>query len=172
MSKVKKLALTAVLSALYAIIAQIAIPFPGVPLTLQCFAVALGGYVFGWRIGLFSTMLYIVIGAVGLPVFSSFRGGIEAIVGPTGGFIWGFCLLAVFCGLAKGKDKATAISLGMAGLTLCHFLGTAQFCLVTGGNALTAFIAASLPYILKDALLLCLAHSLSAPISKAIFRKR
>ncbi len=172
MSKMKKLALTAVLSALYALIAQMAIPFPGVPLTLQCFAVALGGYVLGWRIGLFSTVLYIGIGAVGLPVFSSFKGGIETLIGPTGGFVWGFCFLAVLCGLAKDKGKALSLILGALGLILCHLLGTVQFGLVTGCNALTAFITASLPYILKDALLLLAAHSLSTPILKAISRRR
>lgn len=172
MSRIKASALAAVLAAVYAIIAQVAIPFPGVPLTFQCFAVALGGYVLGWRIGLMSTVLYIAIGAVGLPVFSGFRGGIEALLGATGGFIWGFAVLSVLCGLGRGKKRLASFSLGLLGLICCHAIGVLQFSLVTGSAPVSSFLVASAPYIIKDALLLWVAITISPSIYRAIFHKR
>jgi len=172
MNKVKAMTLTAVLTAALAVVAQISIPLPAMPLTLQCFAVALGGYVFGARISTVATVLYIALGAVGLPIFASFRGGAEVLVGVTGGFIWGFLLLALLCGLAKGKKRGTAYAMGLLGLAVCHAVGMAQFCLVTGGTVATAFVTASAPFIIKDALLVWAALALSAPVSAAVFKRR
>ena len=171
MSKLKSYALAAVLAAVYAVIAQITIPFPLVPLSFQCFAIALGGYAFGCRIGLISTALYIGIGAVGLPVFSGFRGGAEVLFGPTGGFIWGFILLALFCGFGKNKKRSAAFVLGMVGLIFCNALGVLQFSLL-GKSGITAFILTSAPYILKDAFLLWVAISLAPTVSASVLRKR
>lgn len=172
MNKVKAMTLTAVLTAALAIVAQISIPLPGMPLTLQCFAVALGGYVFGARIGIGATVLYIALGAVGLPVFASFRGGAEVLVGVTGGFVWGFLPLALLCGVAKSKKRGTAYILGLLGLVVCHTIGVAQFCVVTGGTVAAAFVTASAPFIIKDALLIWAALALSTPISTAVFKRR
>lgn len=172
MSKLKSYALAAVLVAVYAVIAQVYIPFPIVPLTFQCFTVALGGYVLGWRIGLISTLLYIGIGAVGLPVFSGFRGGVAVLLSPTGGFIWGFILLSILCGLGKNKKRLVAFTLGLLGLICCNAFGALQFFIVNGDKVLRAFVTACVPYMAKDALLLWAAASLSPSITAALLRKR
>lgn len=172
MSGMKQSAVTAVLAAVYAVVAQFSIPFPGMPLTFQCFAVVLGAYVFGTRTAFTATVIYIALGAVGVPVFAGFRGGIEVLLGATGGFIWGFLLLAVLAGLGKGKKRGTAYALGLTGLVLCNALGVLQYGLVTGSGALAALLGAVLPYILKDCLLVWAALVLSAPISAAVLRKR
>ena len=93
-------------AAVIAVLAQIAIPLPsGVPVTLQTFAVALTAVVLGARLGSLSTLIYILLGAAGAPVFTGFYGGLGAIVGKTGGFIWGFLFLAFFTG--AGADVIT-----------------------------------------------------------------
>ena len=125
----------------------------------------------GWRIGFVSAALYVGIGAVGLPVFSGVRGGVEALIGPTGGFIWGFLLLALFCGLGANKKPLPALALGLAGLVLCNALGFVQFAILNGGGA-EAFAVTTVPYVIKDAILLWVALTLAPSISRAVLRKR
>ena len=172
MNKAKTPIMTAVLAAIYAVIAQIVIPFPAVPLTLQCFAVALGAFVFGWKTSIASVMLYIGIGAVGLPVFAGFRGGADALLGPTGGFIWGFIILGLACGIAANKSRAVAIGFSLAGLVACNLLGALQFSLVTGSSFIASLLSASVPYLVKDAFLIWVAFGLATPISKAVLQRK
>ena len=87
--------LCSLLAALTAICAWIAIPLPGISFTMQTFAVLLTLGLLGGRWGSISILLYLLLGIVGLPVFSGFRGGAAALLDPTGGFIWGFPV----CGL-------------------------------------------------------------------------
>ncbi len=172
MSRLRTPVTTAVLAAVYAVISQIVIPFPAVPLTLQCFAIALGAAVFGWRVSLASIILYIGMGAIGLPVFAFFRGGADALLGPTGGFIWGFVLMGIPCGLAEGKGRLAGFSLALIGLVACHLLGTVQFAFVTGTSFAASLLSSSAPYILKDALLVWVALGLAKPISAAIYGRK
>lgn len=82
-------------AAVLAVLSQISIPMPsGVPITLQTFAVALAGVVLAWKLGTASVLVYILLGAVGVPVFAGFTGGAQALVNYTGGFIWGFLGMA------------------------------------------------------------------------------
>ncbi|MCA5010971.1 biotin transporter BioY, partial [Clostridioides difficile] len=68
-------------AAVLAVISQLSIPMPtGVPITIQIFGVALIGTVLGWKLGFLATLIYILLGAVGLPVFSNFRGGIQFLL--------------------------------------------------------------------------------------------
>ena len=85
----RELVIGGMFAALLAVISQLSIPMPsGVPITIQILGVALVGSVLGWRLGLFATITYILIGAVGLPVFANFSGGFSKLVGVTGGYIW------------------------------------------------------------------------------------
>ena len=76
--------------ALLACSAWVTIPFGPVPFTLQTLAVALVPQVLARREAVFTVAAYLVLGAIGLPVFSGFQGGIGVLAGPTGGFLWGF----------------------------------------------------------------------------------
>ena len=90
-SSIQKVVMTGMLAAVMAVMSQIQFPLPsGVPVTMQTFAMALAGYILGWRYGLASTVVYILLGAVGVPVFAGFSGGLGFTVSPAGGYIWGF----------------------------------------------------------------------------------
>ncbi len=143
----------------------------GVPITLQVFAVALAGYVLGSLWGTAAVLIYVAIGLVGVPVFSGFMGGFSVLFGPTGGFLAGFFLLALFAGLEKDKKPALAILLGTVGLILCHILGAAHYMVVVNCSLDTAFLTVSLPYILKDAALVIGAYFLSLPIKQSIAKR-
>lgn len=90
------LVLTGMFAAVLAVISQISIPMPtGVPITIQVFGIALTGIVLGWKLGLSATIAYILLGAVGLPIFSNFQGGVHVLTGMTGGYILGWPVMAV-----------------------------------------------------------------------------
>ena len=95
-------------SALIALCAQISVPFYPVPVTMQTFAVILIGLTYGWRLGGITVALYLVEGAIGLPVFAGGKGGMIVLTGPTAGYLYGFFLAAVACGwfAERGFDRS------------------------------------------------------------------
>lgn len=162
-------ALIALFAAIIAVCAQLYIPLPsGVALTLQTLAIALCGYTLGIKRGLCAVAVYILIGLVGLPVFSVFSNGAAAFVSPTGGFIIGFLPLCALCGVAKKYRPVKAIILGVLGGTACHICGIIYFAVITKVNLLAAFAAASLPYIIKDIFCITAAYFIAKRIRKII----
>lgn len=168
----RKLTFTALFVALIAVCAQITVPMPsGVSFTLQTFAVALCGYLLGVRFGVLGVLVYLLLGAVGAPVFSAFHGGFHILVGKTGGYLWGFLPMAALCGLARrGSGKVLPYLWGIPGLLLCHLLGTFQNMLLTGGSFLALLAVYSLPYLLKDFLSLAAAALLCARLRPLLDR--
>ena len=165
--KILLLTLSALFAVLLGAVSQIAILTPvGVPITLQVAAVALCGYVLGAKWGTASVAVYILLGAVGVPVFSGFKGGIHNLFGLTGGFIPGFLVLALLCGLSVKAKPIIKILLGVFGVGITHILGVLQFSFVSKTGILESFLAVSLPYILKDILLIFAAVLLSKYIAK------
>lgn len=163
--------------ALIAVCSWISVPLP-VPITLQTFAICLITAVLGLRLGLWAVVVYILLGAAGLPVFSGFRSGIGTLLGTTGGYIIGFVFtaLAVGLGVKRFGRKPPLLALFMAiGILLCYAFGTAWFVLVytrTSGaiGVLTALSLCVFPYLLPDAVKILLAvpltgrlHSLLKP---------
>lgn len=131
-------------AALLAVLSQVAVPLPsGVPITLQTFAVALAGYTLGAKRGTLSVAVYLLLGAIGLPVFAEMSAGVGVFVGPTGGFLFGFLLLACLCGLSSPW-------FGAFGLLAVHALGVLLFSAVMGVSVVQAVGMVSLPYLIKD----------------------
>ena len=172
--KIFNLTMVALMVAGIAIIAQISIPLPsGVPLTLQTLAVAFTGYLLGAKYGTVSVGVYIALGAVGAPVFSGFTGGFQKFLSPTGGFIWGFLLLALSCGMAEikkwsRKERLAAILAGTVGLLLCHACGIIQFSAIAGTDPVSAFVICSLPYLPKDIICVIAAYFLAHTVKKRL----
>ncbi|HIR27495.1 MAG TPA: biotin transporter BioY [Candidatus Choladousia intestinigallinarum] len=148
-----RISFTGLFAALLTVLSQIQIPMPsGVPVTMQTFAVALVGFSLGWKDGLMSVFIYLLLGAAGLPVFAGFQGGIGSLAGPTGGFLWGFLFLAAGCGTPRKKSFFLRSTSRSAGLILCHILGIFQYAAVTGADILQSFLLVSAPYLMKDVL--------------------
>jgi len=146
-----KSSISALFTAVICITAQLSILTPaGVPLTLQTLVIAVCGYFLGLKWGTASVITYILLGAVGIPVFSGLRGGFQHIVSASGGFIIGFILLSLACGFSACKPKRQQILYGTIGLILCHLCGIIQLKLVSGISLMQAFLTGSLPFILKD----------------------
>lgn len=159
----------AVLVAAMAVASQIAIPTPFVPITVQCLAVSLCGYYLGIKRGAISIAVYLALGAIGVPVFSAFNGGIYAILGPTGGFIIGFLPLCILCAIIPNKWQG--IILGILGVFVCHLLGVLWYSYTCRVDLLTSFLAVSLPFIIKDIILVVLSYFISNMLKKRISRQ-
>lgn len=168
----KKIVYVGMFAAILAILAQIAIPtFSGVPITLQTFAVALTGAILGWKLGLTSTAIYILIGAAGAPVFANMRGGFQVLTVHTGGFIWGFLFMVLLCGIGSiMKNKILGIMIGLVGLMLCHTLGVLQFSYVMSMDLWKTVTLVSLPYLIKDIASVVLAFIVGGEIRKRLMK--
>lgn len=166
----RQLAFTGLFTAVLAVLSVLQIPMPtGVPLTLQTFAVCLCGYVLGSRSGFMAAFLYVVIGAVGLPVFSGMKGGFGVLFGPTGGFLVGFLLLSALCGIGMEQGKKLRYwGFGVIGLIFCHICGAFGFSLVSGRSFLQSVLMVSAPYLLKDLISLAMAGLAGAAIRRRL----
>ena len=106
-SSVFPMILTSLCAAIIAVLAQIIIPLPLIPITGQTLAIGLVVTILGLKHGTYAVLLYILLGAIGLPVFQSFTGGLGILFGPTGGYIIGFIPTAIVIGFYLKKTRLT-----------------------------------------------------------------
>ena len=164
------MAYVALFSVLIVICSWISIP-TAVPFTMQTFAVFLAVAVLGGRRGTLSVLLYLLMGAIGIPVFSGFMGGIGRLFDVTGGYMIGFLLAAIFMWCMESilgkKNVVLAVSM-VIGILLCYAFGTAWFMFLyarnTGAIALSTVIGTCVvPFVIPDVIKICLV---------LVFRKR
>ncbi len=103
--------------------AYIAVPIGPVPVVLTNFFIIIIGLLLGWKKSLLAVTTYIVLGAIGLPVFSNGRGGMAHLLGLTGGFLFGFMPLALLAGLGYRKNIIIKITLVIAGSIVVYLIG-------------------------------------------------
>lgn len=166
----RTLILCAIFAALTAVFSQIAIPLPMVPINLAMLAVFIAGGVLGPWAGALSQVVYVLLGAIGLPVFAQFTGGLSIIVGPTGGYIAGYVVAALITGLTVQKwCKSLPLALGMVvGLVACYALGTAWFMVVTGSALGAALLTCVVPFLIGDAIKIAIAAALSPRLRREL----
>lgn len=168
----QKLITAAVFTCIIILCSWMSIPAP-IPFTLQALGIYICCGVLGGKVAILSTAMYIALGALGLPVLSGFQGGIGALFGITGGFIWGFLLipLSVFAVEKTFLRKHSLILGGVVGTTLCNLAGMFWYSFVYMKGAVglaAAFTICVLPYIIPDAIKLMAAYLISMRIKKAI----
>jgi len=167
----KELVLAALFAGITAVASQIAIPLPfsPVPFNMQLFAVALAGGILGARLGGLALLVYVLLGAVGLPVYSQMNGGISILLGPTGGYLFSFPLAAALIGYTmEKKSKPAWIFTGFfLALGLIYTLGLVQLKFVTGMSWKAAYVAGVGPFIPFDAV----KFVTSALLSKAVYQR-
>ena len=94
------LAMTAVMAAVLSVVSPFSISIGPIPLSLCTLIIYMNAYILGWKRGTVATLVYVLLGAVGMPVFNGFSAGLGVVAGPTGGYIVGYVPLALICGLA------------------------------------------------------------------------
>lgn len=161
---VKKLVYTSIFATLTVVGGFISIPLPfsPVPLTLQLAFSTMAGYVLGAKHGALSQLVYLLLGAIGLPVFSNRTGGIAMLTGPTSGFLWGFVLAALIIGLIRENNKAKQKPLVifatlMVGLVAIYLTGMLGLVLAVDYSIGEAFMAGVGPFIIPDLIKLAVA---------------
>jgi len=168
-------------SAILCTLSPIAFPIGSVPVTLSVFAIFITALVLPSRDAVISTIIYLLLGCVGLPVFSGFNGGIGALLNVTGGYIIGFIFSALTFWLVtsvfnKKPKKIINLIASFSGLIVCYIFGTLWYILlfIKNGEAInfiSAFTICVLPFIIPDILKIFLALSLSEKINKLIIKK-
>ena len=169
---VRKMVFCALFAALIMVFAQIQVPLPGlVPISLATFGVMMAGLLLGWKLGLLAVAVYVLLGAVGVPVFAGFKGGIAALTGPTGGYIIGYLPYAVLAGLPVKKAQESfwgRMGLLALGTFACYLLGTTWFMHATGRTLGESMGLCVLPFLPGDAVKMALASFLTPRLRKAI----
>lgn len=127
--------LCSIFAALICVGAYISIPIPPVPVTFQWFFVAMAGMLLGAKRGFLSSLLYMIIGLIGVPVFAGGKGGVSIVVSPTFGYIYGFLISAFITGflsknlMKKFKNPVIPYFIaGVTGLALVYLLGFLHLC--------------------------------------------
>ena len=156
--------LASLFAALMALCAWLSFPVLDVAYTMQTFAVFLALGILGGKWGTVSVLIYLALGAVGLPVFTGFRGGMGALLGVTGGYLWGFLATGlVYWGFERLCKPLGAV----LGLLACYVCGCLWFALYSGGAGFrAAAVTCVLPYLPGDGLKLWLAGRLSRRLKK------
>lgn len=174
--RTRDLTYIALFAVLMAVCAWITIPMT-VPFTLQIFAVFAALATLGGRRGTYAVAVYLLLGAVGLPVGAGFQGGLGWLLGTTGGYIVGFLCIALIYWLITarlGESLPVSIAASVLGLLVCYLFGTAWFMAVYARSTgpvgiMTALGWCVFPYVIPDLLKLVLAVTLSQRV-KAFLR--
>ena len=161
-----------IFTALIIVCSQLSIPMPaGVPMTLQTFIIPVAGIILGAKHGTIATCVYVLLGAVGLPVFAGFSGGFGILFGVTGGFILSFPLMALFAGLGSRRDKKAPTFLGLIiGTVINYLVGMIMFATITETDMRYAFTACVLPFIPTSIIKIILAALLGLKLKKSLLR--
>ena len=168
--KALNLTLTALFTVIIALCSMLSFP-TAIPLTLQTFGIFLSLFVLGGKYATVSIAVHFLLGAVGLPVFHGFNGGIGVIAGATGGYIVGFLVTGpIYILITKIGGNKTAVKFiaAFTGLIVCYIAGTVWFTLTwsDGKGFIYALITCVAPFIIPDTAKIILAYFIAKRLKK------
>lgn len=169
-------------TAIISIMSQITIPIQPIPFSLSLIAIFLTGMLLEPKYAFFATLVYILLGSFGLPVFAGLRGGLHVLTGMTGGFIASYPIMALVTSTSyqlSKKIKTTSFNynisriaiptLGMIiSLLLCYLIGTLWFSYVSGSSISYSLTVCVFPFIAFDLLKIALSISFGTILRKVI----
>jgi len=179
--KTVQMAEIALMSAVICIVAPFTIPVPAspVPLSVATFVIYLAAILLGAKQSAVCVLIYLLLGMVGLPVFSGFSGGIGVLLGPTGGYLAGYLPCALIVGWmtnAKQGNGSFLRNIGamMLGTGACYFFGTIWFLAVMDGSysVVQALLLCVVPYLIFDLIKILAAAAVVVPIKKMLRRMK
>ena len=175
--KARNMALCALFAALLTLCAWICIPVADVAFTLQSMGIALVLWLLGGKRGSLAILVYLLLGAVGLPVFSGFQGGFGALLGVTGGYLLGFFVWAILywllTALGPKTDRFRLLAM-VLGLLVCYAFGSVWFMrlYLQNGSAIGlgfVLLKCVAPYIIPDIIKLAAAWLLSKRLKRFVY---
>ena len=168
----ERIALIAVMAAVICVLSPIAIPLSGgVPISLATFAVMLTGVLLGPIDGALATLVFLLLGMVGVPVFSSYQAGLGVLFGKTGGFILGYIPLVLCSGLfLRGKNFSVWKAVGgmLLGTVILYTFGAVWFLILTHATWKLVLSATVMPFLPGDAIKILLVCLLAPVLMKAL----
>jgi len=169
---IKTISVCAIMTALCCILGPLSIPIGAIPISLTVISVYLCVYSLGTIKGTLAYFVYLLLGLVGLPVFSAFQGGPAKLLGPTGGYLIGFLFMAIICGLFIDNFSSKHFYmhiLGMIlGLAVCYAFGSIYFMLQTNMSLQGTLAACVYPFLPFDAIKIVLSMLVGITIRKAL----
>ena len=169
----KDMVIMALFAALTCVLAPLAVPIGPVPISLTNLVIYFSLYVLGWQRATITYIVYLLLGLVGLPVFSGFSGGVGKLLGPTGGYLIGFIFLAAIAGFFVEKFPAKIYMhvVGMIiGMAICYIFGTAWLAGQLGMSFVAALGIGVIPYLPGDTAKIIIAIIAGPQIRKAVSR--
>lgn len=171
---IKELTIAAVLTAVTCVLAPISIPIGPVPISLGVFCIFLVGAILPPHLAVLSVLVYILLGTIGVPVFSNYEGGFQKLIGPTSGFLFAYpfmVLIISFAVVLFKRKKVISLCMGMIlSLMVMYIFGTAWFVISTGSTVKNALIMCVTPFILVDLLKMVCATAFSLAMNKALLK--
>ncbi len=162
------------MTALICVLAPLSIPLPGqIPLSLTLVVIYIAVYLLGGVKGTACVVLYLIIGLIGLPVFSGFSGGVGKLAGPTGGYLAGFIFTAAVCGafLKIGKGRILVYIAGMIlGCAAAYIFGTVWFMFSMGTDLKYTISVCVIPFLPFDAVKIAAVAIAGPPVKKLLLR--
>ena len=170
--KTRDMTLIAVMAALICAAGPLTIPAGPIPLSLATLAVYLAGSILGRKKGTLAVGLYLIIGIIGVPVFSGFSGGFQKLAGVTGGYLAGYLPCAYLSGMGGELREKTGwwfhTLMMVIGTVILYAVGTAVFMLHTGNALGAALSLCVIPFLPGDTVKIAAAAFLTVPVRKAI----
>lgn len=167
------LAVTAIAAAILCVFSPISLPMGSIPISLALFAIAFISCVLPWKQSVAAVIIYILLGACGLPVFSGFIGGFQQITGITGGFIIGYipCSLIVSLLVGRYAEKKIIYPISMIlGIAICYLSGTIWYSIQTSTAFSASLAVCVLPFIIGDIIKISVASAMGSAIRKRLKR--
>ncbi len=168
--KIKDISVTALFSAVICIAAVITVPIGTVPITLALFGVFTAAALLKPNCAISAVLVYIMLGTVGLPVFSGFGSGVGFLFGPTGGFIFAYPIAALIISLSGYYFKKHRAALPIAmifAICVCYFFGSIWYCFIAKTSFTAAISVCVLPFILFDAVKIAASLTVVLAIKKS-----
>ncbi len=168
-----KLTTCALMAALMCVLGPMSIQIGPIPVSFTNLVIYLAVYLLGMKGSTISCLVYLILGAVGLPVFSGYAGGLAKLAGPTGGYLIGFIFMALISGFVMEKSRANAVItvLGMIAATLVDYIfGTIWFVLQMDCTLWYALTVCVFPFILVDLAKILVATALGKAVRLALIK--
>ncbi len=171
--KIRHLVITALFTAAICVMAPFSVPIGPIPITLATLGVYLAAGLLGAKLGTLSVTLYIILGALGVPVFAGFSGGFHKLAGVTGGYIVGYILCALIAGalMRRLRYRPWAIALALVlGTAVLYAFGTAWYILQTGTALMPALAGCVVPFLPCDLIKIAAATGLICILRPVLIR--
>ncbi len=173
--RTKDLVMTGMFTAIICVMSQISIPTQPIPFTLALFAIFLTGALLSPKYAFLSVLCYLLLGIFGLPVFVGFKGGVQNLVGMTGGYLAAYPIMALVTSLFYSKAKkykTVSLVTGMLiSLIICYGIGTVWFNYITNVGFYASLASCVFPFFLFDLIKIVLATSAGILIRKTVMKQ-